>query len=123
MTPADGNHPALTARTVDPLAALLDAQTDAHHAGVCQADVELLEAIGDAIAKCAADVAEKCARMSDGRMVTRWAGGIQTRKAETFAVADIAENMAESAFSLLDAYPVIVTTLRLALSPARARAA
>jgi hypothetical protein len=108
-------------RQPNPLAALLDAQVDAHHAGVCDDDVATLQDIGEDIARFAELLAAKLARTSDGRMVTRWlrspgGAGYERRAAETFNAADLTAAIAEAALGELDAFPVVRTAAELRLS-------
>lgn len=114
-----------TAKLIDPIAALLDAQTDAHHAGVCDAEVAVLADIGEDIARCAELIGGKLAGLTDGRMFTNWNGHVESRKAAIVSVSDLAECMAADAIGGLDAAPVILASMRLYLGrrPAMAKAA
>jgi len=103
-------------RSANPLAALLDAQVDAHHAGVTQGEVTILQAIGEEIAAMAERIASQLASTTDARMVTSWIGNGERRAAVTISAADLAIDMAEAALGLLDAYPVVRTAAELRLS-------
>lgn len=103
-------------RQATPLAAHLDAVTDTHHAGVCKADVALLQEIGEELAHFSEAPAAKLSGLSDGRMVTRYDGRSEIRRAETFTVDDLFAGLGEGALGLLDTYPVIRTSAALYFS-------
>lgn len=109
-------------RTANPVAAYLDAQAEATSAGVCDADIAILQDIGQDIADLAASIVERLARTSDARMVTRWAGRGEVRAAKTFGIEDILDGMTEGALGELDAFAVVKTaaTLRLSMAPTSA---
>lgn len=111
-------------RTIDPLAAYLDAQVDAHNAGLTDDEVEMLQDIGGEIADLAASIAARLSKSSDARMVTRWEGRCERRAAKTFTAEDLLDGLAEGALGELDAYAVIRTAAALRLmAPAVIRAA
>lgn len=97
------------------LAALLDAQVDAQHAGVSDDDVAVLQGIGEEIAAFAQAMADKLARTSDARMVTKWVGHGERRAAKCFDVDDLAEAIAEGALGELDAFAVVRSAMALRL--------
>lgn len=103
-------------RHANPTAAYLDAVTDAHHAGVCDADVALLQEIGEDLAYFSEALAAKLARLSDGRMVTRHDGRSETRRTETFTTDDLLDGMIEGAIGHLDAIAVVRSAAALLLS-------
>ena len=103
-------------RQPNPLAALLDAQVDAHHAGVCDDDVAILQNIGERIADFATELAADLAKVSDGRMVTKYVGQGEQRAAKVFSAEDLALELAEAALGELDAFSVVRTGAALRLS-------
>lgn len=105
-------------RQANPLAALLDAQVDAHHAGVCDDDVAVLHSIGERIADFAASLAADLAKVSDGRMVTKYIGQGERRAAKVFEAEELAMELAEGALGELDAFAVVRTAAALRLSTA-----
>lgn len=109
---------AALSRQANPLAALLDAQVDAHHAGVCDDDVAILQNIGERIADFAAELAAHLARVSDARMVTKYVGQGERRAAKVFNTEELALELAEGALGELDAFPVVRTAAELRLSRA-----
>lgn len=112
-------------RTADPLAAYVDAQTDAYGLGLTDADIAILQDIGQDIADLAASIAARLAQTSDARMVTTWEGRGERRQARQFSAADLSEAIAEGALGELDAFAVIKTAaaLRLSIPAGMARAA
>jgi len=103
-------------RQANPLAAYLDAVTDAHRAGVCNADVAILQEIGEDLASFSEALAAKLARLSDGRMVTRYDSRSETRSTKTFTTDDLLDGMIEGAIGHLDAITVGRSAAALLLS-------
>lgn len=112
-------------RHTNPLAAYLDAQVDAQAAGLTDAEVAVLQDIGQEIADLASSIAARLSTTSDARMVTRWAGQGERRAAETFTADDLAAALAEGALGELDAFAVVrsAAALRLSTPVTTARAA
>jgi hypothetical protein len=100
-------------KTADPIAALLDACVDAQHAGCAQSDVDLLQDIGDDIARFACELTDKLMKLSDGRMTTRHVGNGERRAKASFEAAEVAELMAEAIAADLDQFSVIRAALKL----------
>lgn len=103
-------------KTLDPLAAVLDAAVDAQTAGVCDEDVQILAAMGEQIADLAAELKARFDRLSDGGMETAWNGRIETRRRAEVSTEDLAAAMSEAAFGGLDQFAVIRAAIALRLA-------
>ncbi len=111
-------------RQANPLAAYLDAVSDARGLGLCQSDIDALERVGELIATTAEKIAAELAATSDARMVTTWAGHSERRETKSFTAEDLAEAIAEGALGELDAFGLVRATAALRLyGPADIRAA
>lgn len=112
-------------RTPNPLAGYLDAQVDASAAGLTDADIAILQDIGQDIADLAASIAARLAQTSDARMVTTWDGRGERRATRQFSADDLSDAIAEGALGELDAFAVVksAAVLRLSVPAVVARAA
>lgn len=103
-------------KTLDPLAAVLDAAVDAQHAGVADDEVQILAAMGEQIADLAAELKANFDRLSDGAMETVWNGRLETRRRAQMDVAELAAVISEAAFGGLDQFAVIRAAIELRLA-------
>lgn len=102
-------------RQPNAFAAYLDAVTDARGLGLCQADIDALERIGELIATTAEQIAAELAKTSDARMVTKWVGHGERRTAVEFTTEELTDNLVEGALGELDAVALISGAARLRL--------